>query len=661
MADKLNLQKIIAQAQKQVDACLSYRQARLDQIKKSEDVYFGKTRPALKGRFNIPVPILEGFVETLMSKIDDTVKVKFAKGRESTLKAAKKVTACWDKDAGPERGDFNSADLDAKKLAIFSGFGALELIPQSKPEYKQTLQAIDYYDLIFEPMGGRDIEKHAFKGKLNVFKTKYDLEEGVKNGDYNAGQVRKLITGVSEKEKKDWQDQAENKANRMIAMGLNPQYYSYLGDGIYNLTSLITRFEGEAYYLLFDKRAGIAVKCVPLREMFSSELSPYIVWHTERNPASFLCRAPVDGIRPVAEAMQILLNQNLDNIQKRNFDQILYNAKKIIDPSQLEYRPHGIIAVKLNDGESMNSAYEKMQTPDTSTITINLIQWLDNFMGTKSGVNPNTQGNSNDERVAIYQGNQQQVADRFGMTNKFYSAAYQQIAIRYKHNLKDHLPPRGFMVKFIGLKGIQEEEVTRDDVNSDLDVEVSSQSAEAQVDQKKQEKRELSITMLQNDPALRMQIGDKWLAEQILRNGEYEEDDIKAALNKEEANEELMSETAKAIEEILDGQQPKLNRGANIAYVRKIVNYAIDESDSLDDATFAALMEFAYQHLPIVEQNELTNAQLMNYARTIQQPAPTGENPGLSPAISGPALPGGQGAALAMGAPSPAGYAGGQP
>jgi len=658
---KWDIQKIVTQAQKQVDACLSYRQARLDQIKKSENVYFGKTRPALKGRFNIPVPILEGFVETLMSKIDDTVMVKFKKGRESTLKSAKKVSACWEKDSGPERGDFNSADLDAKKLAIFSGFGALELIPQSKPEYKQTLKAIDYYDLIFEPMGGRDLETHAFKGKLNVFKTKYDLEQGVKESDYNSEQVSSLISGVNDKEKKDWQDQAENKANRMIAMGLNPQYYGYLGDGVYNLTELITRFEGENYYLLFDKKSALAVKCVPLKEMFSSGLSPYVVWHTERNPVSFLCRAPVDGVRPVAEAMQILLNQNLDNIQKRNFDQILYDARKIIDPSQLEYRPNGIISVKLKDGESMASAYEKMQTPDTSTITINLIQWLDNFMGTKSGVTPGAQGNSKDERVAIYEGNQQQVADRFGMENKFYTQAHQQIAIRYKHNLRDHMPPRGFMVKFIGLRGAQEEEITRDDVEADLDVEVSSQNAEAQIDQKKQEKREIAISMLQKDPALRLQIGDKWLAEQILRNGEYEEDDIKSAMNKEEINEDLMSEAAKAIEEILDGKKPKLNRGANIAYVRKIANYAIDESDSLDDATFASLVDFAYQHLTIVEQNELMNAQLLNYARTIQQPAPIGENSGVSPTISGSALSGGQGQALAMGAPSPAGNAGGQP
>ncbi len=47
-------------AKKQVESCLAFRKPRFDEIKRSEDAYFGKTKPALKGRFNIPLPIVEG-------------------------------------------------------------------------------------------------------------------------------------------------------------------------------------------------------------------------------------------------------------------------------------------------------------------------------------------------------------------------------------------------------------------------------------------------------------------------------------------------------------------------------------------------------------------------------------------------------------------------
>jgi len=624
--------EIIQIVQKQVADCLEFRKPRFDAIKRSEDLYFGKVKPALSGRFNFPVPILEGFVETLMSKIDDSIKITFKQGREATLKASKKVSAAWEKDSAPDRGAFNEADLDSKKLAIFSGMGILKLIPSSNP-YKQELTAIDYYDFIFEPHGGRDIEKHYYKGQINIFKNKQELKTGVEEGLYDGKQVGLLINRLDGKETKNFQEQAQNKANRFEAMGLTPENYSYIGSDMYNLSEIISRIDGVDHIITFDLKSGIWIRMEELKKVFPNGLSPYVVWHTERNPASFLCRAPVDSVRPVAQAMTTLINQNFDNIQKRNWDMILYNAKKIINPAQLEYRPHGLIEVKLNDGEGMASAYEKMQTPDTTNISINMLDWMNNFVGEKTGVTPSTQGNSDEQRVGIYYGNMQQAADRFGMTNKFYTQAHTQIAKRYKSNLRNNMPPRGFMVKFIGLKGVQEEELTKDDIQDDLEVVVVSQNAESQLDEIKQKKRENAYLLISRDPVLKTQVSPKWLAEQVLRNGEYDEGDIKSALNKEEGtNAELMSEAAKSIEEILEGQEPKVNRGANLAFIKKIKDYAIEESDSITDEEFVRLEQYAEKHFEIAERNEYEAKQLLAQAM-IQEDGQPNANP-ANPAIN---------------------------
>src|SRR3990167_394580 len=496
---------IIKISQRQVETCLEFRQPRMDEIKRSEDAYLGKTKPALKGRFNIPLPIVEGFVETLMSKIDDTIKVDFKKGRESTLKASKKITSAWEKDSAPDRGAYNEADLDAKKLAIFSGFGALKLIPSSNP-YFQKLSAIDYYDFIFEPYGGKNIDEHLFKGQLNIFKSKQELIDGAKAGIYDSTQVQILISQTTEQRKVLVQEQRKNKLNRFLAIGINPENYSYVGSDILNLTELITRVEGKDYYVLFDQEIGHWIRIKPLKEIYKSELSPYIVWHTERNPTNFLCRAPVDGIRPVAEALRILVNQNFDNIQKRNWDMIFYNAKKIINPAQLEYRPHGVISVRLKDGESMDSAYAKMETPDTTNITLNLAQWLTNLMGEKTGVTSGQAGIAEEDKVGIYFGNIQQAADRFGLLNKFYTQAHINIAKRYKANLSQFMPPRKFMVRFIGLSGLQEEELKREEVDSELEIQVTSVNTEAKISEVANTKRLNALDRFLKDPELKIQV-----------------------------------------------------------------------------------------------------------------------------------------------------------
>jgi len=638
--------KILLQVSQQLETWLDYRKPRFDQIKKVEDMYFGKTLPALKGRFNIPVPILEGYVETLESKIDDQISIQFKKSRESTLKIAKKLNAAWEHDSSPDNGAYNEADLDAKKLAIFSGFGFLELIPTSKPSYKQELRAIDYWDVIAEPYGGRDLEKHLFKGRMNVPYTKQQLLDGVKDGRFISEEVKNLINNVSESEMNDVQDEFQGKLNRYIAMGLNPEQYNYIGDGVYNLVSMVSRFDGDDYYVLFSYDKQKLIQYEKLSKIFTTGLSPWTAWHTRRNPVSFLSRTDTDSIYPVAEAMRTLINQNFDNINKRNWDMVLYNAKKIMNPRQLAWRPNGLIEVKLQGNESMDNAYRKMETPDTSSITVNLVQYLNSFLGEKTGVTPGAMGNAEEDKVGIYYGNVQQAADRYGMLNKFYRQAHVEIAKRWKGNLYDHMPSRGYMVKMLGLRGYQDEELTREEVKENLGIEIVSANVEAQQDTITQKKQENAIDRILKTPELKAQVGQKWLLRNVLKIGEFSEEEIRDAMSGEEGGDnELISEAARAVELIREGEEPKLNRGANTAFIRWIINYAMDESDNLDDATFNRIYKYAVDHLSIAQQNAqlLTITQPTNEQIAQQQGSTTGPIGQLDSSVPQPAIPRGPG------------------
>lgn len=633
MPQKVNKTKILETAMKQVETCLDYRKGRYAQIAKYEDMYLGKTKPALKGRFNIPLPILEGFVQTLESKIDDSIRVKFKKTREATLKVSKKLNSAWERDSAPDRGDYNGADLDAKKLAMFSGFGTLKIIPSSDP-YKQELIAVDYHDLIFEPYGGRDLEKHLFKGQINIFKTKEELE----SGDYDKDAVSKLIKNASESENKKVRDDMDAKHNRYLAMGLNPKNYNYTGVDTFNCIELVTKWQGEDYYLLFSYEHKVLLKCVPLTDISSSGLSPWITWHTERSPVNFLGRAPVDSVYPIAEAMRILINQNFDNIQRRNWDMVLINAKKIVDAREFQFRPNGIIRVKLNDGEAMNNAYQKMETPDTSNITINLSQFLNSFLGEKTGVTPGAQGNAEEDKVGIYYGNIQQAADRFGLLNKFYVQSHIEIAKRYKSNLIDYAPKEGLMVRYLGIAGLKDESLTKKEMQEDLGIEVVSANIEAQNDRITQDKQSNAIKSILSSEVLLAQANPKILLEETLRLGEFSEDRVKDFLDREEgANAELLSEAMLAIEMIEDGEEPKLNQGANTSFIRKLVRYATDESDRLSDDEYAKIMRYAFQHVEIAQRNADIMMKLAPQQPEQPQQEPTAPQQPTNP-LANPAL-----------------------
>jgi hypothetical protein len=116
-------QDIVKQCREEYNAGLHYRHQREKDWKLAEDQYFNRQVKSLKQRYNVPVPIIPGFVETLLSKIDDPPSLKFKKGEEADYKATMKVSAFYEIDSQKDDYDWEMVDLDVKKLAALSGRG----------------------------------------------------------------------------------------------------------------------------------------------------------------------------------------------------------------------------------------------------------------------------------------------------------------------------------------------------------------------------------------------------------------------------------------------------------------------------------------------------------------------------------------------------------
>lgn len=594
--------QLVDKGKKMVDVCEKFKLPRVNKIQKAEKIYLQDRKPVIPGMLDIPMDkvFLSGFVDTLLAKTDDKPTLTYEHGDLADLKRAKKVTAAWQKESAEDKADWASHDRDAKKSAVFSGIGTFKIWAE-KP-YQHYLDTIDYLDWIFEPMGGKYIENHLFNGEDNIFKTKHDLVEGAKAGIYDKKQVAILINSYSNGEHKVLNDQYQQRMKRFQDLGLDVESNSYVGEKLYNLTELILNHNGKRYYLLFDRMSGVWVRASEWSVMNKSGLYPYVFFQTNEDKKNVLSKAPVDDVLPVAEMVRILWNETINNLRKRNWNMRAYDNSIFPDPSELEWRPNGLVAVngkKLSaSGRSVQSGVYEFQTPDTTGITVNLMEYVDRFLGQKTGITAGIQGASDDDaKVGIYYGNLQQIADRLGLYNKSYSRAWTQLGKRYYHNLKENLTEK-MLVRIIGEKGVDEEEITKDDLkpNQDFDVKVIGGSAQVQLDEVKKKQRKEALDALLNSP-FSQNLNPDMVIEYVLRSGNYEEDEIRAFMNVDSyANQELLSEASQAIQEILKGKVPDLNRGANIAFLQKITDYIAD-TNSLTDRQIQALQAYAQAHI----------------------------------------------------------------
>lgn len=642
--------KLVDIALKQREAGINYKRPRLRQIQESEDAYMNKVKRQLKGRFNYPLPIIPGFVDSLKSKIDDTTDLRFKHGKESAYKAAQRVQGMWDRDFGDNAyNGFSFQDRQAKTFAVFSGRGIMKYFANSVPGYQANLEAIDYYDFYCEPLGGAMLENHIFIGQDNIMRSKKQLVSRAESGVYYKESLAQLESSYVEsydiaKDSREYED----RFNRQRALGLTPQQYLYNVDKLYNLTEHYLVYEGERYYLLFDPRCKLPVRCCLLKEMFESDLYPYRSWATHEDLKNFWSKAPVDDIMPVADAIRNSFNEMMNNLQRRNWAQRAFDTKTFADPSLLAWQPDGLVPAQGNPREGIYT----FDVPDTTTITVNIMSFLDSFIGQKTGITPGSQGDAGkDKKVRVYFGELQQVADRLGLYNKSYSECWEGIGRLYVNGLLENLNGKE-AIEIMGERGKQWDNIEKQDVrdfagSGRFSIMVVGRDSEQQVDEMRKQKRQASLDQIIN---AKLPVNSQWLVENILRVGEFDEDEIHEAMDLDSyGQKELLSEAADAIEKILKGKQPQVNRGANAAFMQKIIDFATDED--IDDKMHTRLMEYAMAHVDIARENMLKRAQNILKMQNYGQPPQT---------VGGAAEPAGMGARGAgndatMGAPDQGG------
>ena len=590
-------QKIVAQALKEVEFARDYKQGKVKNWKTNESLYYGRKESKQASRANVDLGQMSSFVHTLLSKIDNPLVFKFTKRKESQLGRVKLLNALRVTDQSKNHWDIK--DLAGKKQGVIYGRAVYEYKASSDGgKYKANLENVDVYDFLIDPAaGGIDIERAQYMGHYGVIKTKSELEAGIKDKTFLRTETTRLIEGRSNATEMN-QEQV-NKQNRTYDTNVYQSQKQITGSDKYKFWNWYTTYEGVRYYLLLDEDGATAIRIEKLEDIFTSNMFPYWSWAAFLDLTEFWTPSYCDYVREVFMAQAVSINQLLDNAEQINKPQKVVNVGAIENLAELKYRRDGIIKVKKDF--DANQAVQTLNVPSITT-PINVFEILENIGEKNSGVTAGSQGLSEEDKVGIYEGNQANAADRFGLLNKSYAFGYTRMAKLYEWGVRDHLSKK-ISVDILGPDGVELAEVSRRDIfRKDEEFGVMVESSSAGLALSEGEKR-TQLQFLQSQAQNPMQNPQKAYELQATIAG-FDEDTIRQLQDSGDFGDaKLLSEAERDIERILDGDTIEPNARANTAYKQKFVDYMKDHKEDISQDQFIDLADYVTS----LEETIITN------------------------------------------------------
>jgi len=594
--------QILKQAQEEVEFAREHKKPRLSQWKRTENQYYGVKPSTKDNRSNVMLPKMQGFVDTLLSKVDAFPNIKFMPGEDADTKKAERIKALFDQDARPANMNFAFKDTLGKKQAILYGRAIYEFHASSKGGYKAHLTLIDAYDFLIDPAaGGIDTENADYLGRQNLIKNREELEQGAKDGKYIKAAVKRLLANVNEEddnagtESEDEQD--KEKKNRYAALNVGAK--RRMLPGTFKFIEWYTTFKGCRFYLLFNEDSGEVIRLEKLKDMFNSELWPFWSWATYPDLVEFWSPAPADMVRDIFAAQTMSINQMLDNNEEINRPMIAFDTDVIDDPVLLKYRRDGLVPLKK--GTNIRSAVQMFEKKPINN-GIAIYETLEGIQELESGVTSASKGAAGEEKVGIYEGNLANVSDRLGLLNKSYANAYHRFALLYQYGIREHLNKKT-AIKMIGPDGVEFDEITKTDITprrGEYDIFISASDAERNEDIL--DKRSKLGFVSENRGNKR--VNQSFLIELEAEIAGFTPDQIARLMDTEDyGSKDLLAEAQRDIQLILDGKEVEPNQSANTAYVKKIVEYVRDKHEGLTEEQELKLLAYIDTVMPIVERN----------------------------------------------------------
>ena len=642
MAKQNVAEELVGMAQLQLAQSYQFKLPRISRIRQFRDLYNGKAEAQKRVRYNVPIPIFSGMIDTLQADLDDDMILEYHEDEPADWKAAKKANAALKKEMTSMRpGAMWSQKMrSARQEMLFTGRGFLKFLASNEDGFQSNLYAPTFDDMYFEPKGGGQLENHLFVGQSDIWKTKKDLENEA-GGIYSAKQVKELAGGWEYKMSTAWNNY--DFANRFQSLNLSSESNNYVCEPMFNLVEWGLTYKGNRWYLLFEAFSGTWLRCEKLTDVFSSGYWPWMSFASHEDSKNFASKGFSDDLYPQAKIMTDFFNEDLENRRRVNSGARAYDKDMFPNVAQLDEAMLGrdrLVEVDTKGGaRRIDQGLYQFTTPLISG-TIDVLKYMEDMVGRNIGVTDLQQGEmqGQNKKVGVTYAELSQVSKRLSFQSQPFIEVGQQLGMRFFNGLKDYLR-EPLSIKLLGENGYEWDTMKRIDLNikKEFEISVASKSKENKMNELARVKKMNALVTVRNTPPANPGVNARMIDEYLLRDADLDESEIALILDPQShANKETIAETSEAIQDIMMGITPKLNYNASAYFLQTILDFVkTHQDDKKINKKLPEFMAYLAQHEQIAIENETRRAK--KDAMTMTMGTMPAQSPGSAPV--GPAMP----------------------
>jgi hypothetical protein len=593
--EKITIEKLSSQFVKHRTISEQHKKPRLESWVKIDKLLANKRTDFIDGVVHVPLGKANGFIKTWLSKVDNPLTFKYKHGEIADIKKSLIMNGIREKDQNT--GRWNWKDLLGKTQACAYGRAIYFYTARSpKGVYESELSLIDCFRFHIDPRcGGQEKEKARWMGWSGVELEKEELQKMEDNKDCVEENMQ-ILLAMSGNSQEESEEDAYIK-NRYSAINNTGKETTEHDEDVYRLYRWFETIGSQRYVMLVTK-SGLVVQAKKIEEEWQSGLYPIWTWATNTSLTEFWTQGELEYQMYGMLAQEASISQMLENANKINQPQRAVNITRIKNLDQLKYRRQSIIEVTGN--EDIRGSIQDMQVPSIQTPMI-VYDKLEVIQATESGLTAATKGNADEDKVAIYEGNMQQVGDRFGLLNKAYAEGYYDFAILHKNGIMEHLT-KSMAVKIVGTEGLSVEKVTKRDIKTltDYDILIESSNAESQSNNIDKKNKITFLAGYKGDPSLNQKVIFEYGAD----TAGFSDDEIQRMSDTSEyATSQIIADASEIFQTIIQKGKADAYEGANMEFVKQLVKLYSKNLSDIDAQQAINIETYIESSLEIAQEN----------------------------------------------------------
>lgn len=595
------INKLVNQALEEIKFAQDYKDARMkdwdrnEQMLLANDLIDDKTT-----RSKLTLGKMRGFVDTMLSKIDNTIDFKYKAPEPADYTRAELLNALKDQDK--EQGCWKFLDILGKEDGIIYGRTTFfyKSDKDSEGNYISNLSLIDPKDFLIDPeAGGFDKEKAGYLGWWGTKITRTQLEKGLKKGIYLKTNTKRLLSGSGNNDERTPEE--EDKEVRIEYLGNTRQERILQKDFIFKFYTWITTDEEDERYYLILTPSGQCVRCEKWKDIRKSGRYPIWTYALYPNEREFWTPSPCDFVRKVFLSQEKSIRQLMDNSEQINKPQMVINPDKISNLSDIKYKPENRIILLNQDVKDTREAMNTFPSPSISN-PMSVYETLERIVGIESGITQDIKGVSEEETLGIYEGNVEQASDRIELKNNNISYGYREFGILYKEGIEQDLTKEK-AVEIIGNNGLEVRKITRADIKAtgkDYNIIIESSLSEARSDFRDRRNKMTFINAYRGAEF----VNQKSLFEKGGKMVNFEEEDIKEMLNTNDfSTMRILSEADRIFQDLRKGKKFEIFREADTGFLQRLNDLLTRYTNELDNKQYDRVINYIGTIMPIVDEN----------------------------------------------------------